>query len=169
VTTLWDLGVDTVGDQVIHAPTTDRERHTTGTSELTVAVDPRNQGVLLRRKLDARFPNQRADVFVADGAPGAVRRFEHAGVFYLAGGATVLFSDPPDELGAAETRVVDSGRRWRQDELVLPARITHGHSALRVRLVFTPTHRPLTPDLAVADEAWSEVRYDAYSYLAPGD
>jgi hypothetical protein len=168
VTTRWDLGVDAVGDLVIHAPTTDVERHTTGTSELTVTVDPRNQGVLLRRKLDARFANQRAEVFVADG-DAAARQFEHAGTFYLAGGATVLFSDPIDELGAPETHVVASERRWREDEVVLPAHLTHGRRALRVRLVFAPTHLPLTPDMPVvpADEAWSEVRYDAYSYLSP--
>ena len=170
VTTLWDLGVDVVGDQTIHAPSTDLERHTTGTSELTITVDPRNQGVLLRRKLDARFPEQRAEVFVADagaGAGNAGGAFSHAGTFYLAGGATVLASNPPDELGAAETRVVDSGRRWRQDELVRPAPLTHGRRALRVRLVFAPTHLPLTPATPLTEEAWSEVRYDVYSYLAP--
>ncbi len=126
--------------------------------------------MLLRRKLDARFPNQRAEVFVADGVAGraaAAGPFQHAGTFYLAGGSTVLVSDPPDELGGAETRVLDSGRRWRQDELVLPAPLTHGRRALRVRLVFAPTHAPLTPEMPVPEEAFSEVRYDTYSYISP--
>jgi hypothetical protein len=167
VTTRWDLGPDTAPDgTVVLAPSSDLERHTTGTSELTLAVDPRNQGVLLRRKLDARFANQRADVFVADASDGTPGPFAHAGVWYLAGGATVLYSNPDAELGAAQTNVESPDRRWREDELLLPPALTHGRSALRVRVVFAPVHRPLTPDMPVGEEAWSEVRYDAFSYLA---
>ena len=167
VTTRWDLGPDSVGSTVIQNPSSDLERHTAGTSELTVAVDPRNQGVLLRRKLDARFANQRAEVFVAKlGASGLPGPFEHAGTWYLAGGATVLFSDPPDELGAAEINVENPDRRWREDELLLPPTITHGRNALRLRMVFAPLHLPLTPDMPVGEEAWSEVRYDVFSYLS---
>ena len=44
-------------------PHTDTGRKTTGVSEFTLKLDPQNFGVLLRRKLDYSFPNQRAEVF----------------------------------------------------------------------------------------------------------
>ena len=40
----------------------DTGRKTQGTSEFTLKLDPQNFGVLLRRKLDYSFPNQRAEV-----------------------------------------------------------------------------------------------------------
>ena len=43
---------------------------TKGTSEFTLKVDPANFGVLLRRTLDHAYPNQRAEVDVADGPSG---------------------------------------------------------------------------------------------------
>src|SRR5262249_42157312 len=67
---------------------TDWGRTTTGTSEFPLKVDPKNWGVLLRRKLDYAYPNQRAEVEVADasdGREGAAPKWERAGVWYLAG------------------------------------------------------------------------------------
>ena len=62
-----EISGGTNGNEVAANPThTDRGRKTRGASEFTLKVDPKNVGVLLRRKLDYQFPNQRAEVFIAD-------------------------------------------------------------------------------------------------------
>ena len=66
----------------------------------------------LRRKLDYQFPNQRAEVFVAD-AGSKSPRWRKAGVWYLAGGNTCVYSNPKPELGATEHHVQTSNRRFR--------------------------------------------------------
>ena len=169
ITSLYELGVDTFKDQVIHPPTTDQGRKTTGTSEFTVKIDPRNLGVMLRRKLDYSFPNQRAEVFVADvgNAGGASTKWQPAGVWYLAGSNTSVHSAPREELGAAEHNIVVSNRRFRDDEFLLPRDLTAGRSVIRVRVKFTPVHLPLFPGNPEPELAWSEIRYDAYSYVMP--
>ena len=43
-------------------------RHESGTIEFTVAVDPKNQGVRIRRRLDQQSPRQTAEVLI-DGEP----------------------------------------------------------------------------------------------------
>ena len=60
-----------------------------------------------------------------------------------------------------------SNRRFRDDEFLLPLELTKGRSAIRVRVAFTPVHIPLYPGIAEAELAWSEIRYDAYSYVMP--
>src|SRR5262249_16909242 len=65
ITSRYEWGVDTLGDKEVFPAHTDRGRSTTGTSEFTLKIEPRNFGVLLRRKLDYSFPNQRALVEVA--------------------------------------------------------------------------------------------------------
>lgn len=58
--------------------------------------------MLLRRKLDYAFPNQRAEVYVANGErEPAERDWEWAGVRYLAGANTCIYSNPKEELGGA--------------------------------------------------------------------
>src|SRR6185503_5333740 len=42
---------------------TETGRWTAGASELTLRVDPRNLGVMLRRQLDYSLPDQRANVY----------------------------------------------------------------------------------------------------------
>jgi hypothetical protein len=96
-----------------------------GASELTLAIDPGNRGVLLRRVLDQGIGRQIAKVFV-DGAP--------AGVW-----------STPQQNGQ---------HRWREDEILLPARLTEKKSAIRVRFEF-----------ASADEDWNEFEYRAYSIV----
>ena len=96
---------------------------------------------MLRRKLDYQFPNQRAEVFV-DGQP--------AGVWYLAGSNTCVFSSPRTELGAALHVVQTSNRRFRDDEFLLPLALTKGRSTIRVRVKFTPVEIPLYPGYPLA-------------------
>jgi hypothetical protein len=143
-------------------------RTVTTTSEFTLAIDPANRGVLLRRTLDYSLPDQRAEVYVAAAGAGA-RDWQPAGIWYLAGSTTCVFSCPrqPVELGAAEHIVQTSDRRFRDDEFLVPYALTKGRSAIRVRIVFTPVARPLFPGHAVPKLGWSEIRYTAWSWVMP--
>lgn len=158
LTTRYEWGVDTIGAAdggatVVYPATSDTGRHTTGPSELTLAIRPDNLGVLLRRKLDYGYPDQRAEVYVAD-AESDPPAFVHAGTWYVAGSNHCVFSDPPGELDPIEPVVQTSDRRWRDDEFLVPRALTEGRRALRVRLV--PTQG-----------TWSEYRYAAYVWTLP--
>ena len=69
ITSRYEWGPDTLSIKKvkteIYPAHTDRGRKTSGSSEFTLKLDPNNLGVLLRRKLDYAFPNQRAEVFIA--------------------------------------------------------------------------------------------------------
>lgn len=141
-------------------------RTTTTSSEFTLAIDPENVGVLLRRLLDYSYPNQRAIVKVAndDG------RWHHAGVWYLAGSNTCYFSSPRGprrELGKSNPQVQTSNRRFREDEFMIPKDLTAGRDRIRVRIEFEPANIPLLPDSDLPEQAWSEMRYKAYSFVFP--
>ena len=147
---------------------TDRGRKTTGRSEFTLQLDPRNLGVMLRRKLDYSFPNQRAEVSVAEvGADPARADWKPAGVWYLAGGNTCIYSNPKEELGATQHTVQTSNRRFRDDEFLLPRDLTRGRSKIRVRVKFTPVEVPLFLGRPLDELAWSEIRYDAFCFVLP--
>ena len=111
-----------------------------------------------RRSAGITAPNQRAQVSV-DGRP--------AGVWYLAGSNTCVFSSPPGELGATRHVEETSNRRFRDDEFLLPRALTRGRSSIRVRVDFTPVAIPLFPGRAFGERAWSEMRYTAYSFVLP--
>ena len=163
LTSRYELGVDTLRDGTVVLPTsTDSGRHTSASSEFTLSLDPANRGALLRRTLDYGFRDQRAEVFIADDRDGAP--FERAGVWYTAGSNQCVYSNPSAELGPAEHAVQTSNRRWRDDEFLLPSRLTVGRSAIRVRVTSAPVPRPITPGAAPSESAWSEFRYTAYSY-----
>lgn len=152
----------------IYPAHSDRGRKTTGNSQFKLKLDPKNLGVLLRRKLDYSFPNQRAEIFVADGLkePGE-SDWKPAGIWYLAGGNTCVYSNPKEELGATQHIVQTSNRRFRDDEVLLPRDLTEGRSLIWVRVKFTPLKRPLFPGREVDELAWSEIRYDVYCYVMP--
>jgi hypothetical protein len=158
ITSRYEWGPDTVDGKEIYPATTDRGRTTATKSEFTLRIDPKNLGVMLRRKLDYSFPNQRAEVFV-DGS--------RAGIWYLAGSNTCVFSSPKDELGAAQHVVETSNRRFRDDEFLIPRSLTKGRSSIKVRIQFTPVAIPLYPGYPLAELAWSEMRYTAYSFVMP--
>jgi hypothetical protein len=179
VTSRYELGIDHMtpipttmdpctGPVEVYPATTDTGRHTTGTSELSLAIDPANRGVLLRRKLDYAFPDQRAEVFVApdDGADECTA-FTDAGTWYTAGSTTGVYSNPNGELDPFTPVVQVSNRQWRDDEFLLPRQLTAGHGRIRVRLVFSPSNLPLTPETPLAPQAWSEYRYTAYVWTLP--
>jgi hypothetical protein len=166
ITSRYEWGVDTVQGREVYPPHTDRGRTTTGSSEFTVKLDPRNLGVLLRRKLDYSFPNQRAEVFVAEANPGKPE-WKPAGVWYLAGGNTCVYSNPKEELGATQHIVQTSNRRFREDEFLIPRDLTRGRGQVRVRIQFTPVEVPLFPGHPLAELAWSEIRYDVFCWVLP--
>jgi len=158
--------VDTLQGKEIYPAHSDRGRKTAGTSEFNLKLSPGNLGVLLRRKLDYSFPNQRAEVFVAD-ASRAKPDWKPAGVWYLAGANTCVYSNPKEELGATQHNAQTSNRRFRDDEFLIPRDLTAGRSAIRLRLKFTPVPIPLFPGHPVPDLSWSEIQYDAYCYFLP--
>src|SRR5262249_54917830 len=119
---------------------------------------------MLRRKLDYALPNQRAEVAIADADGGG---WKSAGVWYLAGGNTCVYSNPSGELGATEHNVQTSNRCFREDEFLIPRDLTAGRSSIRVRVMFSPTNIPLFPGRPLGEQAWSEIRYDAYCFVMP--
>jgi hypothetical protein len=168
ITSRYEWGVDHLRRKEVYPAHTDRGRSTKGTSEFTMKLEPRNFGVLLRRKLDYAFPNQRAQVFVADASRGEKElKWEPAGVWYLAGSNTCVYSNPKEELGATQHVVQTSNRRFRDDEFLVPRALTEGRSAIRVRIQFTPVKRPLFPGRALGELAWSELRYSAHCFVMP--
>lgn len=123
------------------------------------------------RKLDYAFPNQRVEVSVAEASrdqEGTALEWRPAGVWYLAGPNTCVYSNPQAELGPTRHVVQTSNRRFRDDEFLVPRELTEGRSAIRVRVRFTPVKRPLFPGRPLPELAWSEVRYTAYCFVLPG-
>jgi len=168
VVSRYEWGVDHLGDREIYPAHAELGRTTTGASEFTLKLAPRNLGVLLRRTLDYAYPDQRAEVEVADvAADGGVGVWKSAGVWSLAGSNTCYYSNPKPELGPSQPIVQTSNRRFRDDEFQIPRDLTEGRSAVRVRVRFTPVARPLLPGRPVPDLAWSEIRYAAYSVVLP--
>jgi hypothetical protein len=167
VTSRYELGPDTLNGETLYPETTKRGRRTTGTSEFTLRLRPDNWGVMLRRTLDYSLANQRAEVFVADAPRGKPGVFKPAGVWYLAGSNTCVYSNPPGELDPPQTIVQTSNRRFRDDEFLLPRALTRGRAAIRVRIRFTPVHRPLVPGGEALPTGWSEMAYQAYCFVTP--
>jgi hypothetical protein len=174
ITSRYEWGVDTLRGREIYPAHTERGRKTQGASEFTLKLRPDNYGVVLRRTLDYAFPNQRAEVFVAD-APGSQEAapsvpesaWKRAGVWYLAGANTCVYSNPKDELGATAHQVQTSNRRFRDDEFIVPRELTRGRAALRVRVQFTPVRLPLFPGRPLDELAWSEIRYETMCWVKP--
>jgi hypothetical protein len=161
----YELGVDHAGGVEVVPEMSERGRFMTGSTELTLALHPDNVGALLRRTLDYGFPDQRAEVFVAGDAARDDWRF--AGVWYLAGSHRCVYSNPPGELDPPSPVLQTSNRRLRQDEFLIDRTLTEGRTRIRVRIVFAPERKPLVPGEPLPELAWSELRYQAYSWLLP--
>jgi hypothetical protein len=166
-----DPGVGAANLVVAYPAHKETGRTTTTRSEFTLKLAAQNVGVMLRRKLDYQFPNQRANVFIADASVSGRARsdleWQPAGVWYVAGANTCVYSDPKGELGETLHHVETSNRRFRDDEFLVPRALTEGRSAIRVRVEFTPVRRPLFPGYPIPELAWSELRYDAYCFVVP--
>jgi hypothetical protein len=163
----FEWGVDRLREKEIYPARVERGRTTAGASEFTVKLDARNAGVLIRRRLDYAFPNQRAEIEVADVGPGEPT-WSRAGIWYLAGSNTCVYSNPRDEQGATQHIAQTSNRRLREDEFLLPLTLTKGREAIRIRCRFVPVSRPLFPGHPLPPLAWSEIRYDVFCFFIPG-
>ncbi len=136
ITSRYELGIDHRGDKEIFPAETDRGRVTTGSSELTLKIDPKNVGVMLRRKLDYAFPNQRAEVFVAD-----VRARWHRRHARLATGRHLVFGrleplrpfqSPAQKPGRTQHEIVHfEPAVSRRQNSSCPRDLTAGRSAIR--------------------------------------
>jgi hypothetical protein len=170
ISSRYEWGVDALKGREVYPAHAERGRKTVGTSEFTIRLLPDNLGVLLRRTLDYSFPNQRAEVWVADETSQAHdgdQGWQSAGIWYLAGSNTCVYSDPKEEFGATQHVVETSNRRFRDDEFLVPRDLTAGRKAIRVRIKFTPVRTPLYPGYPLAELAWSEIRYAAYCWVMP--
>lgn len=146
-------------------------RITRGVSEFTVKLNPDNQGVLLRRTLDYSYPNQTAEVYIADVRSKkypAEERWQNAGIWYLAGANTSVSSRPQGEESNRRYDVQTSNRRFRDDEFLIPKKFTEGCSAIRVKIKFVPNNQELYPGHPFPKQScWSELKYQVYSYIMP--
>lgn len=183
VSSRHEVGVDHIpspnnGEPIEIVPTTsDDGQRTITQSEFVLRIRPDALGVLLRRRLDLQFPNQKAVVYVADAAADKPD-WQKAGTWYTAGGNTAVFGDPhiiPEkerkqhvELMPPVHIVQTSNRRWRDDEFLLPVALTRGREAIRIRCEFVPVNEPLFPGHPPQEEAWTEFRYWAYCFVMPG-
>ncbi|HEY7208685.1 MAG TPA: DUF2961 domain-containing protein [Bryobacteraceae bacterium] len=163
-TSRYEWGVDEMDGKEQYPAETVQGRTTKGTSEFHLRLRSDNSGVLLRRTLDYSFPDQRAEVYVASGSKSV---WKPAGIWYLAGSNTCVYSNPKDELGPAQHIVETSGRRLRDDEFLIPSDLTRGLNSVRVRIRFTPVNRPLFPGYPLHEQAWSEIKYTAYCFVKP--
>lgn len=152
----------------------DRVRIMKGTSEFSVNLLPDNLGVLLRRKFDYQYPNQRAEVRVRPA--GSDDDWNYVGDWYTAGANTCVFSYPrpgkdaavPGELAPAEHHPITGNRRWREEEFLIGRQFTEGVKRLEIQLTYVPNHTPLFPGHPFpAESAWSEARYWVYCYQMP--
>ena len=145
-------------------------RSTHGISEFKVKLDPSNKGVLLRRMLDYSLPNQTAIVFVADAGSGQTPenvKWDSAGVWYLAGSNICLYSNPKGELDKRQLKLQISNRRFRDDEFLIPPALTENKPAIWIRVKFVPDNQELYPGISFPGGAWSELKYQVYSYVIP--
>ncbi|GAA4312776.1 DUF2961 domain-containing protein [Compostibacter hankyongensis] len=155
------------GAEVYPAHTEDG-RHTRSVSAFTVSLEPDNYGALLRRTLDYRYPNQEAKVYIAENGAAGDTTWSFAGTWYLAGSNTCVYSNPRGETDKRVYQVQTSDRRFRDDEFLLPARLTRGRKSIRVKLVCQPSDTELYPAHPFPEKsAWSELRYAVYSYVMP--
>jgi hypothetical protein len=69
------------------------------------------------------------------------------------------------ELGPTGHTIETSNRRFRDDEFLVGRDLTHGRKTIRARIVFDRVNRPLFPGGPVHDQAWSEIKYTAYSFV----
>jgi len=60
-----------------------------------------------------------------------------------------------------------SNRRFRDDEFLVARPLTEGRSSIRIRVKFVPANIPLFPGQPLDEQAWSEIRYDAYCFVLP--
>jgi hypothetical protein len=81
-----------------------------GNTRFTMAINPTNKGVKLRRRMDYSVMNQKAEIYV-NGT--------HVGAWYDAGQNTTL--------------------SWRDSDFEIPAAYTQGQNSLNIEIVYVYT------------------------------
>jgi hypothetical protein len=72
-------------------------------------------------------------------------------------------------LGTRFLKTPTSNRQLRDDEFMVPARLTIGKSKLKVKVRFIANNQELFPGTPFpSQKAWSELGYSVYSYVVPG-
>lgn len=94
-----------------------------GTSSFSVAIDKKNNGVLLRRRINYGYPNQMASVTI-DGQP--------AGIWYEPGS------------NAHDGTVIADYFMWRDSEFLVPPDLTRGKERITVQLTNLSATSPWT-------------------------
>ncbi|MCB0687564.1 MAG: DUF2961 domain-containing protein [Saprospiraceae bacterium] len=144
-----------------------------GVTTFRITLDPDNLGVLLRRKFDYQYPNQKARVSVRD-ASAVNSVWMDAGIWYTPGSNTCYFSYPPGrsfteaELSPTNPEIVTSNRRWREEEFLIGHQLTSGIKALDIKIEWIPDEKELFPETPFPQKSgWSEARYWIYCYKLP--
>ncbi len=167
ITSRYEWGPDTLAGKEIYSPHSDLGRKTTG----VVRVHPEAGPTEFRRApaTQARlfFPEPACRGLRGQETGGSIGEFQPAGIWYLAGSNTCVYSNPKEELGATQHNVQTSNRRFRDDEFLVPRELTRGRAQVRIRIRFTPVEIPLFPGHPLPELAWSEIRYTAYCYVMP--
>lgn len=88
----------------------DNGRAHAGYSEFITAVEPDNEGVILRRRFDQMVENQTAKIYVDD---------TYAGMWYKAGS--------------------NGTNSWRDEDFMIPASFTEGKDSIRIKVEFVPS------------------------------
>ena len=168
LTSRYEWGPDHHGARMHFPAEQDRVRIMKGTSQFKMRLDPDNLGVMLRRKFDYLYPNQRAKVWVRPDKADA--EWAYVGQWYTAGSNTCVYSYPRSEgeLGKTQHKIVAGNRRWREEEFLIPRHLTEGVKRLAIKIQHVPDRRELFPGQPFpAESAWSESRYWAYCYRMP--
>jgi hypothetical protein len=165
ITSRYEWGVDRTATKEVYPAHTDSERHTQGESQFTLKLRPDNIGLMLRRKFDYLYPNQRAEVFVArEGSES----WKPVGVWFTPGSNTCVHSDPPTEDGRTQHNEKTVNRRFIESEFLIGPEHTSGQTALQIKVKFTPVEIDLYPGMPYPHPSqWSEIRYWAYCYVMP--
>lgn len=168
LTSRYEWGPDHRGARMHFPAEQDHVRVMKGVSRFKMRLDPDNLGALLRRKFDYQYPNQSAKVWVRPARPEA--RWQYVGLWYTAGSNTYVYSNPQSEgeLGKTQHRVITSNRRWRQEEFLIPRRLTEGVERVEIKIEHVPDAKELFPGRSFpVESAWSESRYWLYCYKMP--
>jgi len=164
----YEWGPDHRGARMHFPAEQDYVRIMKGTSQFKMRLDPKNIGVMLRRKFDYLYPNQCAKVWVRpDKTDG---KWQYVGQWYTAGSNTCVYSYPRSEgeLGKTQHTIITGNRRWREEEFLIPRELTEGLKRLQIKIQHVPNTRELFPSQPFpAESAWSESRYWAYCYKMP--
>lgn len=157
------------GSRMYFPPEGDSVRIMRGESTFTVKLDSGNLGVLLRRKFDYQYPNQKASVWTR--RVNIDEEWNHAGIWYTAGSNTCYFSYPKGrsyteaELLPSDPKIITSNRRWREEEFLIERSLTQGSSQLEIQIRWIPDDKELLPGQPFpVKNAWSESRYWVYCY-----